>query len=193
MIPVLSSQPYPSPFSERVNSRNAPLVDYEAAGPTLGAASSSVAYEWKAESDGASVWISREGVEPVLVLTDTGITEISLALDQTTNPHIAYVAGGVSKFRYWDALNEVWATMTLAGARSPRCCSDEKTPELSGDRDLLLTYLRGTQLFVRAQQERFAVEHEQVPDATSAALITSSTRIVTVGMNTGRRLQWALY
>ena len=192
MIPVLSSQPYPSPFSERVNLRSSPLVDYEAAGPTLGAASSSVAFEWKAESDGTSVWVSREGVEPVLVLTDVGITEVSLALDQTTNPHIAYVAGGVAKFRWWDSLSESYQTMTLAGARSPRCCSDEKTPELSGDRDLLLTYLHGTQLFVRTQRERFGVEHEVVPDSSTKAKVNAGSRIVSFGMNTGRRLQWRI-
>lgn len=192
MIPVLSAAPIPAPWVERVNAHNAPLIDYETGGAELGVGSDSVAYEWKVESDGSSVWVSREGVAPVVVLTDTDITEVSLAFDQTMNPHIAYVAGGVAKFYWWDTLANAYATMALASVRSPRCCSDEKSPLLPGDRDLLLAYMRGSTLYVRAQRDRFGTEYTMTPDAVSAAKITATTRLVSVGMNTGRRLQFRL-
>lgn len=190
MNPVISSTPMPSPWSERVNSRTDVLVDFENGAASLGIASNSNDFEWMANSDGASVWVSREGVAPVLQLTDVSITEVALAFDQTMNPHIAYVADGVAKFRWWDTLANAYATMILTDCRTPRCCSDEKNPLLSGDRDLILTYMKGSDLCIRLQRDRFGVEYEQEPDEETAKLIDSNTKIVSVAMNTGRRLQW---
>lgn len=192
MIPEASLLPVPDAYVERVNSRNKLLVDFESGGAELGVGSDSVAFEWKAEVVANDVLVSRSGVPPIVVLNEPNITEVSLAFDQSMNPHIAYVSDGVAKFRWWDTLTDSYQTMALPDARSPRCCSDEKTPELSGDRDLLLTYLHGTQLFVRAQRERFGVEHEVVPDSSTKAKVNAGSRIVSFGMNTGRRLQWRI-
>ena len=192
MNPEISSIPVPGPWSERVNSRSDPLTDYENGSAALGAASDSNAFEWMATSDGSSVWVSREGVAPVLVLTDTGITEVALAFDQTMNPHIAYVAGGVAKWYWWDTLTSAYATMTLTDCRSPRCCSDEKDPLLTADRDIILTYMRDDKLFVRLQRDRFGVEYEKVPETEAHEPLTETTKIVSICMNTGRRLQWRM-
>ena len=190
MLPVLSSVPVPAAFSDRVNSRSDPLVDFENGGAALGVGSDSRAFEWMATSDGANVHVGRDGVAPVLVLSDTGITEISLAFDQTMNTHIAYVAAGVSKWHYWDTLTNSYQTMTLTDCRTPRCCSDEKTPEFSGDRDIVLAYLREDKLYLRLQRDRFTVEYEKVPEEETHEPLTETTRLITVAMNTGRRLQW---
>lgn len=190
MNPTISSVPVPLPWREMVRSTGEPLVDYETGGPALAVGSDSHAFQWVAHSDGTSVWVSREGVAPALLLTDTGITEIALAFDQTMNPHIAYVASGVAKWFYWDTLASAYDTMTLTTARSPRCCSDEKTPQFSGDRDVVLAYMKGDGLFLRLQRDRFTVEYEKEPDPDNHAPFTESTRLTILGMNTGNRLQF---
>ena len=190
MNPELSSRPVPLPWSERVGSRSNLLIDYERGGATIGVASNSSEFEWQVETDGTSVWVSREGVAPVLILTDTNITEVNLALDQTMNVHIAFVADGVAKWRYWDTLTNSYQVMTLTDCRTPRCCSDEKTPEFSGVRDVILTYLRDASLYVRLQHDRYTVEYAKVPDEDNHESITESSKIASFGMNTGRRLQW---
>ena len=190
MNPTLSTTPVPAAWEGPVNSRVSKRVGFETGGATLGVGSDSFAYTWKVETDGSSVWVSREGVDPALILTGTAITEVDLAFDPTMNAHIAYVEDGVAKWRYWDTLSDAYATMTLTGSRTPRCCTDEKTPELSSDRDVVLSYLRGTSLYVRLQRDRFTIEYEKVPDDESHEPILSGTGLVTLAMNKGRRLQW---
>ena len=190
MNPAISSVPVPLPWGSRVNNRSNLRIDYETGGASVGTASSSSAFEWVAETDGSSVSIYREGVSPVVVMSDVDITEVNLAFDQTMNPHIAYVAGGVAKWRYWDTLASSYQTMILTDCRTPRCCSDEKTVEFSGDRDVVLAYLREDKLYLRLQRDRFTVEYEKIPEEETHEPITETTRLVTVAMNTGRRLQW---
>ena len=192
MIPVLSSSVVRAPFDERMNDRALPRVDYENGGPTLGVGSDDVSYEWQATSDGTSIMVGRTGVSPVLVTTDTAITEVSLAFDQTMRPHVAYVAGGVAKFRWWNSLASAYETMVLTGARTPRCCTDEKRAGFSADRDLILTYIRGASLYVRVQRERFQIEHELVPTLPPGVFITEATGIISFGLNRANRLQWRL-
>lgn len=192
MIPVLSSSVVRAPFDERVNDRLSPLLDYEMGSPTLGVGSDDVSYEWQATSNGTSIMVGRTGVSPVLVTTDTGITEISLAFDQTMRPHVAYIAGGVAKFRWWNSLTSAYETMVLAGARTPRCCTDEKRAEFSASRDVVLTYMLGESLFVRVQRERFQTAHDLVPTLPPGNVITSSTSIISFGRNKANRLQWRL-
>lgn len=192
MIPVLSSSVVRAPFDERMNDRALPRVDYENGGPTLGVGSDDVSYEWQATSDGTSIMVGRTGVSPVLVTTDTAITEVSLAFDQTMRPHVAYVAGGVAKFRWWNSLASAYETMVLTGTRTPRCCTDDKRAGFSTNRDLILSYLRGSSLYVRVQRERFQVEHELVPTLPPGVIITESTEIISFGLNSANRLQWRL-
>lgn len=190
MLPVVSTSVVQSDWSERVRVSTEPLKDYERGGPTLGAASTSASFEWEASYDGESVWVSRDGVEPEAVMQESGVTQIALAFDQSMNPHIAYVSNGVVKWRWWDTLAGQYDIMTIAGARTPRCTSDEKTPELVLNRDIVLTYMKGSDICVRIQRERFGVEHVLTPDAETAAQINGSTGIIALGMNSGRRLQW---
>lgn len=192
MIPVLSSQPLSGGWAEPVNSRVDPLKDFENGGPVLNEGSSDSSYTWRVYTSGATVLVDRDGVPPEEILTGTDITEVALAFDQTMHPHVAYVDSDSAYWYYWNTLANGYSVMDLPGARSPRCCTDEKNPQFSGDRDIILTYMRGSTVYVRLQRDRFGVEYAMVPDPESAAFITDTTRIVSIGMNTGRRLQWRL-
>lgn len=192
MLPVLSSPPIAGAWAERMNSRVDPLEDFENGGPVLDVGSARYDVVWRLSSDGSDVVVDREGVSPRVLFTDTDITEVSLAFNGSMNAHVAYVAGGISKFRWWDTIANAYETTAYTGARSPRCTTDEKNPDYSGDRDIVLTYMRGSTVYVRLQRDRFGVEYAMAPDPESAAFITETTRIVSIGMNTGRRLQWRL-
>lgn len=190
MNPNLSFSPIQGEWVEGASPTATPLIDYEYGGEFLGTSSSNASFLWMAECDGSSVWVSREGVDRTLVLEDVDISSISLAFDQTMNVHIAYVSNGVAKFLWWNSLSSAYETMTLTGSRTPRCCSDELNALLSADRDLILTYLRGSSLYVRLQRDRFSVEYEKVPNAATHEAITPTTRLVAFGRNRSYRLQW---
>jgi len=186
MIPELSSTPVPASFVERVSVYNRTLLDYENGGPELGEQTDEVSYEWEASSDGHSIWVSREGVSPILVLESTNISHIALAFDQTMNPHVAYISNGVVSFYWFDTLLGDFTTMILPGTRSPQLCSDEKNPLLSSDRDIILAYIKDTDLCIRVQRERFQTEH------VFATGIAEDSVLAAIGMNIGRRLQFQI-
>ena len=192
MIPTLSSSPVPTGWAERVNHRSNTLVDYENGAAVLDLASSNNSFSWKAETDGTEVLVSRDGVSPVSVVTGASITEVSLAFDPTMRTHVAFVDTGSAYWKYWDTLSGDYQVMSLVGARNPRCCSDEKHPILSANRDIVLTYLRGTGLYVRLARDRYTVEYSLVPNPANHDPITETTQLVTFGISTGRRLQWRL-
>lgn len=185
MIPTLSSQPVVGSYVERQNRRTIPLIDYEVGAASLYvSATEFTQYLWTAESDGSSVTVYRDGVAPVVVTTDTDITQIALGFDQTMRPHIAYMAGGVCKFYWFNSVSGVMETRTIPGATNPRLCMDEKREARTGDSDLLLSYQVGGNLCLRAQRERFIDEHVLVTGVTG--------QLVVFGLSTQGRLQWKI-
>ncbi|UVB03026.1 tail fiber protein [Xanthomonas phage vB_Xar_IVIA-DoCa2] len=185
MIPTLSSSVERGDFVEKQNRRTLPMIDYELGADALNSAAADYnSYLWTAESDGSSVVVYREGVDPVTVLTDTNITQISLGFDQTMRPHIAYIAGGVCKFYWYDTLAGSMQTMTIPDGRSPRLCMDEKRGVFIASSDLILTYKVGTNVCVRVQRQRFQNEIVLATDQPGD--------IVIFGLNTKNRLQWKL-
>lgn len=185
MIPVLSSSAQRGDYVEQQNRRSRPMIDYEMGASALNSDSSDYnLHLWTAESDGSAVTVYREGVPPTTVLTDTGITQIALGFDQTMRPHIAYMSGGVCKFYWYDTIAGSMQTMTIAGARSPRLCMDEKRGVFISQSDLILTYKVGTNVCVRVQRQRFQTE---------TILATNKPGDIAVfGLNNKNRLQWKL-
>ncbi|AMW36106.1 tail fiber protein [Xanthomonas phage XAJ24] len=185
MIPTKSQTIQRGNWVEQQNKRSSPLIDYEMGGLVLNAAVDNLqAALWTAASDGSKITVQREGLSPTTVLTDTGITQIALAFDQTMRPHVAYMAGGVCKLYWFDTTTGAMATMMIPGATSPRICMDEKRAVYATQSDVLLSYKVGTNLCLRAQRERFATEHVIATGIPG--------ELVAVGMNTNNRLQWKL-
>lgn len=183
MIPQTSLQIMRGSWVEQQNRRNAPLIDFEMGGAALNSSSVNLQeFLWTAECREDVIYVYREGVSEVPVLTDTGITQIALAFDQTMRPHLAYVANGVSKFYWFDTLANAMTTMVLDGATTPRLCMDEKRQYYTNMSDVLLFYKKGIDVVARAQRERFLIEH--VVDTGIPG------DLITVGMNSENRLQW---
>lgn len=164
------------------------LVDYEMGGPGLSDATGGLRQKvWtlRAYGETGEVYISAPGVFETLLFTAPGITELSLAFDQNMRPFVAFVQSGQAKFRWYDTVAEANQITSLDPTDiSPRCTMDDKRDSATelGTNDIILTYVRGGNLYYRQQRDRFETErllYEGVPG-----------RLLRVGMHRGNRLQW---
>jgi hypothetical protein len=142
---------------------------------------------WMLRAEGATgkVYLSAPDVLETLVFTAPGVQEVSLSFDQNMRPFIAFVQNGQAKFRWYDSLlgaNRITDLDPLD--RNPRCTLDDKRDlqTASGNNDIILAYTRENALYFRAQRERYETEHLLKTGVNG--------RLLRVGMNTGKRLQF---
>lgn len=183
---LFSPTPVPGEFlapDDRV--RPSLLVDYEMGGVALGDPSQGLQVQvWEARVDSGMIQVRPEGVGGWTdVVSDTGISEIALAFDQNMRPTVAYVASGVAKMRWFDAVAAAYVISTFAGATSPVVTMDDKRPAQIGLNDIVLFYLRGGRVYYRVQRERFINEYDL------AAVPENVSRIKRWGMTDQLRVQ----
>lgn len=164
--PILGEYLYPDNLV-----RTSRLVDYELGGIAIGDPSQGLEVQiWEARV-AASVIQTRplDSGAWTDVVGDSAITEIALAFDQNMRPSVAYMAGGVAKFYWYDADSISFVTSTFAGATSPVCCMDDKRKMEIGLNDVLLFYLLGGRVMHRRQRDRYLIEYDlaAVPDGVS--------------------------
>lgn len=183
---TLSPLPAASAFLEpddRV--RASLLVDYEMGGVDIGDPSQGLQVKaWEARVDGNNIQTRPEsGGSWTTITSDSSITEIALAFDQNMRPTVAYVASGVAKMYWYDAVSAAYVTTTYAGASSPVVTMDDKRDMQVGLNDVLLFYLQGGRVKHRRQRDRYTIEYdlEDVP--------TGMTRITRWGFTVGNRIQ----
>jgi hypothetical protein len=193
MMPLdrLSTEPTPAAYKSPDSiDRPNKLTDYELGGIALQDPSAGLEYQkWTARADKITgdVFLRAEEVPEALLFTAPGVTDLSLAFDQNMRPFIAYVQNGRAKYRWYNTVlgaNEI-VELDVAD-RTPKCCMDDKRPWPvgQGDNDIILAYLRDGALYYRQQRDRFEVERLLKVDA--------GTRLIKVGMNVDRRLQFEL-
>ena len=166
------------------------LTDYELGGVALQDASLGLQYQiWTCRADGATgeVFLRAEEVPEELLFTAVGITDLSLAFDQNMRPFVAFTQNTQAKYRWYNTVlgaNEIVELDPLD--RTPRCCMDDKRAWQidQGVNDIILAYLRSGSLYYRQQRDRFEIEYLLKVDA--------GTRLIRVGMNELRRLQFEL-
>lgn len=175
-----------SPDSDgRQNNRK---VDYERGGIALNDSSAGLdVQDWRVRLVGNDVLI---GAFPytteTVLLTDTGISEISLSFDQNMRPALAYVASGQAKLYWYDTLAAAQVTTNLAAdVRGPFLSLDDRRQVATtiASNDILLFYIRDSKLCYRQQRERF--DTERILRTFSGPGVT----IVRCGMNEGLRMQ----
>lgn len=201
MIPdnELSSTAVISGFSFPVKQPGDALVDWELAGRYLNDPSQGLAVKlWRldavpnTDSGLVDVIVSAPGGvavgEPSRVLfSGADITEVALAFDQNMNPFVAYHQGDDAKIYWYDPTIPGMTHTTLpSGIRTMRCTLDDKRDWDTGSSDIVLSYVRASQLCVRYQRERYTVEH------VLRTGIGANAQLVSLAMNNGTRLQWRL-
>lgn len=134
-----------------------------------------------------SVYVEAPGVVKTLLFSGVGITEVALAFDQNMNPFVAYMQGTDAKIYWYDPLTPGMIHTTLpAGCYDLRCCLDEKRPFNIGNSDVVLSYIRAGNLYIRYQRDRYLVEYLLKAGAGPEA------RLVSMAINLGFRMQWHL-
>lgn len=176
------------------------LVDYEMGGIGLSNATTGLLVQvWTATlvgipgDAGTAVYVSAPNTPNTLLFQRDGITEISLAFDQNMKPFIAFVAAGQATFWWYDAtLPGQKFTDLPVGSSSPKCTLDDKRPlqTLAGTSDILITYIKGDNLYYREQRDRYTVEYLLSSDLSTKLL---APRIGKLAMTTVDRVQFYLY
>jgi len=158
--------------------RTSLLVDYEEGGIAIGDPSQGLQYQvWEARVAGGVIQTRPEGAGAWTDITSAAsITEISLAFDQNMRPQVAFMAGGVCKFYWYDSASEAYVTSTFAGATSPVCAMDDKREAEVGLNDVVLFYLLAGRVIYRRQRDRYSIAYDM------AAKPVGTTRIVRWGM-----------
>lgn len=168
--------------------RPARTIDFERGGIAIGDPSEGLEYQnWRLRVVGNEVRVAPDPyTAETTVLTVAGVNECALSFDQNMNMTIAYVVGTQAYLYWYDTTLEAMTTTPLASdVRSPFLCMDDKRSfaTTSGSNDVLLFYLRASQLCYRQQRERY--QTERVLKTFSGPRVTISK----VGMNAGNRLQ----
>ena len=161
------------------------LIDYELGGIALGDPSQGLQVQvWECRVAAGMIQVSVEGAGAWTdVISDTDITEVSLAFDQNMRPTVSFVAGGVAKLYWYDADISAFTTSVLVGATSPVVMMDDKREMEIGLNDILLFYIAEGRVMHRLQRDRFLIEYNL------AALPAGSTRIQRAGMSVANRIQ----
>lgn len=192
MLPnhTLSLVPIPGYYLPPDDIDPSKIKDYELGGIALQDPSQGLKVQvWEAYLEqrlgntGADIWITSANHGPSIIFTGGNITEISFTFDQNMRYFLTYVESGQAKLYWYDAVAAGYVVTNLpVGARSPRCCLDDKRAMQVGVSDILLFYVRADNvLCVREQRDRYLVEY-----VLQAGVLLDVLR---VGMTTVNRVQ----
>jgi hypothetical protein len=177
------------------------LIDYDDGGIGLNDPSAGLLYqEWICETDGQNITVRAANTAKTTIYTGIDISLVSCTFDQNMAPVVAFVAEGVSKFRWYDSTIEDYTVETINGA-FPRVFLDDKRAEFTASSDVLLVYSRVdssdplvplSQLFMRRQRDRYETESLLISDYSTlfAPTIPIVNKFVTFGMGVNMRLQF---
>lgn len=184
---VLSQDITPAAFEPPRDIWKVPTHDYARGGVALADPSQGLSVKnWHAFLNEArtQILVEADGVSPTLVTSDIDITEISLTFDTQMRPFVAYVAGGIAKYYWFDPLVPGFVTTSLpAGSTNPRCSIDDIRPQQSANADIILAYMRDGSLMMRMQRDRYLIEYE-------LDMYMGSAELIQIGMNRGGRFQF---
>jgi hypothetical protein len=189
MIPLyeLSSTMVPAQFfgarnSTRINNR----LDYEDGGIGINDPSAGLLYQtWWGWIEMDGVYLSAANQKEAINIYESNklITEISFTFDQNCRPCLAFVEENIPKLIWWDTSVEAQVITTLdTGIVNPRVAMDDKRDKSLSTNDIILAYLRNSNLYYRQQRDRFEVEYLLKTGA--------GPRLNKIGMGTGLRFQF---
>lgn len=140
---------------------------------------------WTAVADAEKVTLSAPNLaEPLLLLPEPNVTNLTLAFDQNMNFSLAYMQYGTARLHWFDTFVDEYVTTSFAGASTPRVTLDDKRELQSTNSDLILAYVLNNNLYFRLQRERFLNERLLQENVNA--------KLVQMGMNVKNRLQFRL-
>lgn len=192
MLPdhALSSEPVRGAYLPPTTLNKNLLEYYELGGIAIQDPSMGLQYQaWKcyynSDSNQVRLLAGTTGVD-TLLFTLAGIVEISFCFDQNMRWSVVYkLESGDVEFRWFDSSEGDYVITVYPDTYlSPKLTLDDKRPLQSGSSDMILTYIRSDNLYMREQRDRFLVEYLLYEDLPAGAYIRN------FGMNSVLRLQW---
>lgn len=180
----LSSRPVPSAFIGARALASHSRVDYEEGPIAIADVTQGLqAQRWRMRLiDSEFFWLDAPAVPEYIAYSAPGTSEISFTFDQQGRLVIAYVQNGMPKLYWYDSALPGFTVLNLpADAVTPKILLDDKRFTQSSTADIILQYVRGGQLCMRAQNGRFLTEFVLSPGPW--------TGIAKMGFNRGLRLQ----
>lgn len=117
------------------------------------------------EDEVSTVWVEADDVPAVSLFSDTQITEASLAFDQNMQPTVSYVSQGETKLYWYDSEIEGFTTTVFGNSYiSPRVTLDDHRYLAFAWSDVIFSYIRDGNLYVRAQRDRYGEEYLMYAD-----------------------------
>ncbi|MBB4126213.1 hypothetical protein GGR77_001503 [Xanthomonas translucens] len=187
---VLSDQAIPAPVIGAAYSRNRHIAR-EQGGIALNDASKGLLYqtwtlEWNRQT--GDFELSAPNHPPSVLFNRINVTEVSLAFDRNMNLAVVWVESGQAKLYWYDSTipgMTTWETQ-LGAAVSPRITHDDKREGESAVSDIILSYIKGGNLYYRQQRDRYGTEY------LLASGLGPNARLVELQMNRKMRLQWRI-
>lgn len=143
---------------------------------------------WRAFLDGNNIYVEAPVVPATFLFSGVGITSISLAFDQNMRANIAYVQLGVSKLWWYDTAIPGHTITTLAtGTGNPVISLDDHRSFANAYNDIILSYIRDGNFYMRLQRDRYTIEYLLYPDIN---LVLANPDVHNTGMNIGTRFQF---
>lgn len=144
-------------------------------------------FVWQAWTDGAAIFVQRTDLSsPDRVLTDKGITSVSVAFDRNMNLVIAYQAGLESKL--WVGQNGSLSgtvTASIKGSQSPMVALDDNRYATDSTSDVIFAYVKDSTLCCRYQREKYRTEHK-------LQVLEGDTTLYRIGMGRDNRFLFLL-
>jgi len=128
----------------------------------------------------------KEGEEIEVILEEFPLSQFSFAFDQNMFLNISWVACGVAKFRWWDTGTQQYVIETLpSNTTSVLSMIDDNRQFNIGGSDVIVTYLKGEDLCMRMQRDRYEVEY-----TLATGLV--SKKLVNMGLTEALRFQFEM-
>ena len=190
----LSTRPIKGAFLFPENVRSPPLYDREYGGIAIQDPSEGLLFQvwlgyWNAADSTVYVEPSLVGA-PVALFTEPDVVEFCFTFDQNMRWSTATRnSSNVLRHRWYDTAVEAYVITEYPGVSSVRLTLDDKrgTQVRLGVSDIILTYVRASQVRWRIQRDRFLTEYTY-----SGFTVPDDIRITHFGMNKINRLQWRL-
>jgi len=129
---------------------------------------------------------SKEGEEINITLPEFPIDQFSFAFDQNMFLVVAYVACGQAKFRWYDTDNSQYVMEELdPSVTSIVCAIDDNRQFNIVNSDIILAYIKGEDLCMRVQRDRYGVEY-----TLTTGLV--SKKLTNIGMSDQLRFQFEM-
>lgn len=144
--------------------------------------------KWEESTRTVTLYPEKFG-DPVDILTDVDIRELSFSFDQNMRWVLAVLHTDGKFFLHWyDTAQEKYVETRIDGVSTFKLANDTKSEDSIryGLSDVILTYIQLNKLYVRNQRDRYLIQHLINPDIPANVFISN------FGMSTRNRMQWRM-